>query len=93
VESGAGEVLVAGGPAEFGAGSNAVTGNRYTRLAWEQTRLALLARAAWAVMNLGNLAPLAASNNLVLIEYSASAVGRWSMIAILPERSHDNRSA
>ncbi|GEM_PF-3883601 len=66
MESGAGEVLVAGGPAEFGAGSNAVTGNRYTRLAWEQTRLALLARAAWAVMNLGNLAPLAASNNLVL---------------------------
>jgi len=57
---------MAGGPPEFGSGAYRFAGNRYSRLVWEQTGLAILARSSAVVLNLGNLAPLAASNNLVL---------------------------
>jgi glycosyltransferase involved in cell wall biosynthesis len=60
-----GEVAVAGAPPEFG-GSSRLLGGRAVRLGWEQAALAVRGRWATSILNLGNLAPLASTRNLVL---------------------------
>jgi glycosyltransferase involved in cell wall biosynthesis len=63
-EPGAVEVL--GGPGDLGGPARVGARTRLGRTLWEQTALPLSAGAARAIVNLGNLAPLASARNLVL---------------------------
>jgi len=61
-----GSVEVLGGPGDLGGPARARGRTRVGRTLWEQTALPLSAGTARAIVNLGNLAPLASAKNLVL---------------------------